>query len=139
MRKLLSLFVCAVMLLAMIPVATLSSGAAEVEGDWMTYRQANDYNEPDPDTGEEPAYRPAPGYHYTDEGFSTKPADYTGTSPFMTVQSKEKHGLKDGLYLKFRIDDFSYKGPDGNSDEWIALSLWDSQKVAPGDTQYVYL
>ena len=136
MRKFLALLVCVVMMLTMIPAVLLPVGAADVEGDWMTYRQANDYNEPDPDTGEEPSYRPAPGYKYTDEGFSTIAADYTGTSPFMTVQSKEKHSLKDGLYLQFRIDDFSYKGPDGNSDEWIALSLWDSQKVAPGNTQY---
>ena len=94
MRKFLALLVCVVMMLTMIPAVLLPVGAADVEGDWMTYRQANDYNEPDPDTGEEPSYRPAPGYKYTDEGFSTIAADYTGTSPFMTVQSKEKHSLK---------------------------------------------
>ncbi len=136
MKKLIALIVCAMMLLSMIPMVALPAGAADIEGDWMTYRQANDYNEPDPDTGEEPSYRPAPGYHYTDEGFSTIAADYTGTSPFMTVQSKEKHSLKDGLYLQFRVDQFSYKGPEGNCDEWIALTLWDSVKVAPGTTTF---
>lgn len=136
MKRFLALIICVVMLISLIPTTIFTVGAAEVEGDWMTYRQATDYNEPDPNTGEEPAYRPAPGYHYTNEGFSTIPADYTGTSPFMTVQSKEKHNLKDGLYLQFRVDQFSYKGPDGNCDEWIALSLWDSQKVAPGNTAF---
>ncbi len=136
MKRFLSLLICAVMLLTMIPVACLSVGAAEVEGDWTTYRQANDYYAPDPDTGEEPPYRPAPGYHYTDEGFSTIPADYTGTSPFMTVQTKDKHSVKDGLYLQFRVDEFSYTGPDKNADEWIAMSLWDSQKLAPPSTSY---
>lgn len=136
MKRIVSLLVCAVMLLSMCSVACVSVGAVEIEGDWTTYRLATDYHEPDPETGEEPAYRPAPGYEYTDEGFSTIPADYTGTSPYMTVQTKEKFDIKEGLYLQFRVDEFSYQGPEGNADEWITVSLWDSQNLAPGNVHY---
>ncbi len=133
MKKILALLVVVSMLL---PLGMIMPSAADVEGDWMTYRQANDYPEIDPETGEEPTYRAAPGYEYTDEGFTTIPADYTNTSPYFNVQTKEKQNIKDGLYLKFRVDDFSYKGPDGKSDEWIALSLWTKENLAPGNTDH---
>ena len=133
MKRILSLLVIVSLLLSL---AVLTPSAVDLDGDWTVYRQANDYPEYDPESEEQPAYIPAPGYEYTGEGFTTIPADYTDTKPYFNVQTKDKYNIKDGLFLKFRIDDFSYAGEDGKADEWIALSLWDSQNLAPGQVGY---
>ena len=132
MKKLLAVL----LLLSMLASMLVITPAAAVEGDWITLRQANDYHEVDPETGEEPPYQAAPGYTYTDEGFTTVPADYTGTCPYFNIRSKDKYDLKDGLYLQIRVDDFSYRGPEGNADEWILFSLWDSENIAPGQSGF---
>jgi len=146
-KRIIALIVCAVMLLSMIPVALLTTGAAEVDGMWTTYRSAGDYDDPDETTeeGEEPPiYKPEAGYTYTDEGFSVVPADYTGTAPFMTVSTTEKQSIKDGIYLQFRVDDYAYDGGTG-ADQWICLTLNTGKvehddtitgKVAPGSTAF---
>lgn len=136
MRRILAVAVIAATLLCLLPASVLPAAAADVEGDWTVSRRANDYKDPDPITGEEHVYCPAPGYEYTREGFTTIPASYKNTTPFFNVQSKEKHSLKDGLYLKFRIDDFSYGGEDNSADHWIALSFWDRLGLGPGGTKY---
>ena len=135
MKKLLATLLLLSMLAAVSVVAVITPAAA-VEGDWITLRQANDYHEVDPETGEEPPYQAAPGYTYTDEGFTTIPADYTGTCPYFNIRSKDKYDIRDGLYIQLRVDDFSYKGPDGNADEWVLFSLWDSENIAPGQSGY---
>ena len=87
-KRILALILCAVMLLTMIPVVVLTTGAADVEGDWTTYRSAGDYDDPEEETeeGEEPSvYKPEAGYEYTSEGFSIIPASYKDTTPFLTV------------------------------------------------------
>ena len=137
-KRILALIICAVMLLTMIPVVVLTTGAADVEGDWTTYRAAGDYDDPDETLaeGEEPpVYKPEAGYEYTNEGFSIIPADYTDTTPFMTVQTKLPQSIKDGVYLQFRIDDYSYDGGTG-ADQWICLNLNTEEKVTPGSTNY---
>ncbi len=133
MKKIFSMLLVIAMLISMAVVVPF---AAEVDGDWITLRQANDYHEVDPETGEEPPYQAAPGYKYTSEGFTTIPADYTGTSPYFNIRSKDKQDIKEGLYLQIRVDDFSYKGPDGTCDEWILFSLWDSENIAPGQNGF---
>lgn len=125
-----------VILSILLSLGIVMPAAVEVSGDWIVYRQANDYPEVDPDSSEQPSYKPAPGYEYTNEGFTTIPADYTGTNPYFNVQTKDKQNIKEGIYLKFRVDDFSYKGKTGNADEWIALSLWDRENLAPGQLDY---
>ncbi len=146
-KRIIALIICAVMLLTMIPVVALTSGAAEVEGMWTTYRSAGDYDDPDETTeeGEDPPiYKPEAGYTYTDEGFTIVPADYTGTAPFMTVSTKEKQSVKEGIYLQFRIDEYAYDGGT-NADQWICLTLNTGKeehdgtftgKVAPGSPAY---
>ena len=125
MKKLVTLLVIMSMLLCMMPVMAIPTAAADIPGDWTTWREANDYNHPvDEVTGEETGYRPAPGYEYTEEGFTTVPADYTGTYPYMNVVTKEKQSVKDGIYLKFRVDEFSYTGESGKADSWLAVTLW---------------
>lgn len=127
MRKILAVLVAAVMVLAMLPVMAVTTSAADVDGDWDTFRNGEEYTP----AHEEEGYKPAPGYRYTDEGFSTVPADYTNTSPYFNVMTKEKQSLKDGFYVEMRVDEYSYTG-----DHWIGFSVWSSQELAPGNTNY---
>ena len=128
MKKLLVMLVILSMIVSM---AVIVPSAADIEGDWTTYRNPLDYFEPDPETGEvTESYRPAAGYEYTSEGLTIKPADYTGTNPFMKVETKDKHNLKDGLYLKFRIDSFSYKGEEGKADQVLRCRGVDGEHKA---------
>ena len=125
MKKLIALVICAVMVLSMIPVVTLTASAA-VEGDWDTSRGPSDVDNEDD-------YTPAPGYHYTSEGFQTISPDYTGITPWMAIRRKDADNLQDGLHLEFRVDEFAYKGETGERDEWISIALWDRQMMAPGN------
>ena len=133
-KRIIAFIICAVMILTMIPVVTLTTSAADVTGDWTTYRSADEY-ETAAEGEEPPIYKPEAGYEYTAEGFTVVPADYKDTTPFLTVQTKEKQSLKDGIYLEFRIDDFSYDGGTG-ADHWICVNLNTEKKVAPGKTAY---
>ncbi len=132
MKKVLALIVALMMIVSMIPVMAITTSAAEVDGDWMTYRSAGGYKEPEP--GEEESYTPAPGYEYTDEGFHMISADYTGCTPFGTIQSREPVSVKDGVYMELRVDQYPYGGEKGTDDHWICFSIWDSEKIAPGNT-----
>ena len=137
-KRIISLLISAIMLLTMLPVVTLTTEAANIEGDWTTYRTASEYDDPDAefDPDAEPSvYKPEAGYTYTDEGFTVVPADYKDTTPFMTVQSKEQQSLKDGIYLQFRIDDYSYNGGTG-ADQWICITLNTKTKVEPGNPEF---
>ena len=141
MKRMIAWMICTVMLLAMIPAGVLIVSAGGGEGDWTTYRSGNSYldpNEPQ-DPWEEPIYEPEAGYEYTDEGFSTIAPSYEGMCPFMTVSTKEKQSIKDGIYLEFRVDNYSYDGGMG-ADEWICLTLSTGYegtgKVVPGSTAY---
>jgi len=128
-RRILLLLLCAALLACMAP-AVLTASAMEVEGDWTTYLFANEYDE-SPDV----IYRPEAGYRYTDEGLSTVSPDFLDYTPAVSVMTKEKQSVKEGIYLQFRVDDFSYGGNDG-ADEWIALTLSTEAKVCPGSTAY---
>ena len=133
-RRIFMWILCAAITLAMAPIFLTVAGADAVgEGMWTTYRFANEY--PNPDVEDEEIYKPEAGYRYTEEGFAVVPADYSATRPSMTVQTKTPQSVKDGVYLQFRIDDFSYDG-GVNADEWITISLTDRAKVATGSTQY---
>ena len=138
MKKRIVCIVAAWLLMGALPAMLPNALAAETEGMWTTYRSANEYDDPDETLaeGEEfPVYRPEAGYEYTSEGFSIIPADYTLTTPFMTVQTKQPRSIKDGVYLQFRIDDYSYDGGVG-ADQWICLSLNTEQKITPGSTEH---
>ena len=141
MKKLIALLVAVIMVVSMIPVMAISTSADNGEqatpatGDWDVYRFANSYPSEDDDEEEDAVYPPTAGYAYTDDGFSVIGADYTDTTPSMTVQTTEKVNLKDGLYLQWRIDDYSYDGGTGE-DQWIAPSFTTEQMVAPGNTNY---
>lgn len=127
MRKILAALVAAVMVISMIPVMAVTTSAADVEGDWDTFRNGEEYTP----AHEEDGYKPAPGYQYTDDGFQTIRPDYTNTSPYFNVLTKEKQSLKDGVYLEMRVDEYSYTG-----DHWLGFSIWSSTELAPGNTNY---
>ena len=127
MRKILAVLVAAVMVLSMVPVMVLSVSAVDLPGDWDTFRNGEEYTE----VHEVEGYKPAPGYHYTDDGFQTIRPDYTDTSPYFNVLTKEKQSVKDGIYLEMRVDEYSYSG-----DHWIGFSVWSSTELAPGNTNY---
>ncbi len=133
-RRFIAMLVAAIMVLSMIPAMSFSVSAADIEGDWDTFRSANSYIPPE--DGSEHTYAPAGGYEYTSEGFSVIGADYSNTTPFNTVQSKEKQNIKEGVYMEFRIDEYDYSGPEGTADNWICITVWDSQKPVPGNTKY---
>ncbi len=56
--------------------------------------------------------------------------------PFYVVGSKETFNMKEGFSMKVRIDEFSYKGEDGQADEWISFIIADNQNVTPGDSTH---
>ena len=130
-KRIVSLLLCTVMVLSMIPAMIISSSAA-VDGLWTTYRFASEYGNPG---GEEVVYRPEAGYEYTSEGFTIVPADYKDTTPSLTIITKEPQPVKEGIYLEFRVDDYSYDGGTGE-DQWICLSLSTEEKVNPGLTNF---
>ena len=135
-KRIFALLMCAAMLLSMIPVVVLSTSAAEIEGDWITYRNAVEYpvegEEVDPDK----VYPPAPGYEYTEEGCVVLQPDWTDITPYFTIQTKDKQSIKDGIYLEFRVDEFSYGGASGAADHWICINLNTEANVCPGSTEY---
>ena len=136
MKKLIALVIAAVMILSMIPVMAISTSAA-VEGMWTTYQGAGSYpavdDEP-PEDGEEVLFPPEAGYEYTADGFTVIEPDWgTTLSPFMTVSTKDKQNIKEGVYLKFRVDSYSYGG-DIAADHWISISL-NTGKVEDGATE----
>ena len=126
MKKLLTLVLCAVMVFAMIPAVTLTASAAG-EGDWTTRRGPDDYDDPDD-------YRPAGGYYYDSEGFHTTSPSFANMAPGYAVVSKETFNMKEGFSMKIRIDDFSYKGENGQADEWISFTIGDNSNLTPGNS-----
>jgi len=128
MKKILAMLVILSMLVSM---AVVVPQAADIPGDWTTYRAASEY----PENSDKPQ-KPEAGYKYTEEGFTVIPADYTDSTPFMTVQSKEPQLVQEGIYMEFRVDDYAYNGPDHNTDSWICISITNKPKVVPGSTAY---
>ena len=131
MKKFLAFCIMLSMLLCTIPAVAVMTHAADVPGDWTTYRAASEY----PENSDKPQ-KPEAGYKYTEEGFTVIPADYTDSTPFMTVQTKEPQPVQDGLYLEFRVDDYSYNGPAHDTDSWICISITNKPKVVPGAPAY---
>lgn len=127
MRKILSFILAAAMLLSVMIIVSVP--AAAVDGEWTTYATPTDYGTNDDGTPKTPVIA---GYEYTSEGFTTVDADWTGRSPFVTVQTKNKVNIEDGVYLKVCVDRYAYEG----NDAWINFNFWDSQNIKPGSAGY---
>ncbi len=135
MKKLFAVLLTLSMLWVAASLMTFTTQAADVPGDWTTYRAAAEYPAPDEDTTGK-VYKPEAGYKYTEEGFTVIPADYTDSTPFMTVQTKEPQPIQNGVYMEFRVDDYCYNGPEHNIDSWICISITNKPKVTPGAPAY---
>lgn len=132
MKKALSILMILLMIISTMPVMAIHSSAAEVMGDWTTYRASDGYNPPP--EGEDPSYTPAPGYEYTDDGFHMISPDYTNCPTYGTAQTKDPVDLDDGVYMEVRVDNFTYGGEDGKADNWVSFSIWNQQSLAQGHT-----
>ena len=135
MKKLFAVLLMLSMLLASASLMTFTTQAVDIPGDWTTYRAAAEYPAPGEDTTGK-VYKPEAGYEYTEEGFTVIPADYTDSTPFMTVQTKEPQPIQEGVYMEFRVDDYCYNGPEHNIDSWICISITNQPKVTPGAPAY---
>ena len=132
-KRIVALLIAAIMVLSLIPVMTISTSAA-AEGDWITYQSANNY--PDLTGDDDPDFiaPPESGYEYTSDGFTVIQPDWTDVNPWVTVSTKETVNVKDGLYLEFRVDDYSYgwNAAGDNNDHWISVSLNTGAEEADG-------
>ena len=131
--KFLTVLISMVMLLSAASGLLLNVGAVDVAGDFTVYRTPGSYI-PNAD-GSEKVVAPCPGYEYTDDGFSILAPSWKDCTPFYTIQTVEKKSLQDGVYMQFRVDDYSYAGDNG-ADHWLAFSIWNSQNLNPGSTKY---
>ena len=122
MKKILSALLVAAMLVTTLVVATVSVSA--VDGDWSVYAIKSQYLD------DYAGYMSdIPGYKYTDEGLKMIPAPWKDSNPYATFQTTDKVNLlNDGVYLKVRVDQFTYTA----SDTWFGFSLWDDQNVQLG-------
>ena len=123
MKKFLSFILAAAMLLSVMIIVSVP--AAAVDGEWTTYTRPSDYGTNEDGTPKTPVVA---GYKYTEEGFTTVDADWTERAPFVTVQTKNKVNIEDGIYLKVCVDRYAYVGKDA----WINFHFWDSQNIEPG-------
>ena len=111
MKKILSTLLVAAMLLSLVIVATVPAAAAD--GMWAAYSYLDNYSLPEEEQVS------IPGYEYTDDGVRMIPADWTGQTPYGTLQTKEPWNLQDGFYLEVRIDEYDYDA----GDRWFSLSI----------------
>ncbi|MBQ7379190.1 MAG: hypothetical protein IJW70_05865 [Clostridia bacterium] len=136
MKRFLSVLLASLMVLSLVVVMVVPTSAA-MEGDWVTSRSANDYED-------EASFCPAPGYHYDAElGFVMDPPEYAAdNTPFVQAHTKEALNLKadnDGkgnsVSLKLTVLEYAYDGGE-MKDQWISFVL-NSQPVAtPGSVDY---
>ena len=130
MKKLLAILLTAAMLLSLVIVATVSVAAEdENDGMWTTMVNASQY---DADYFDDE--RSIPGYEYSERGFEMVPGDWSTSTPFATIQSKEKVNIKQGVYMEVRIDEFSYDA----GDKWFNFNIWDSVGIEPGNIDMKY-
>ncbi len=122
MKKILSALLAAAMLITVICVVTLPVSAAK--GDWSVYAGKTQYLEDYTGTMADIA-----GYKYdSQEGLVVVPAPWESSTPYVTVQTTDPVNIKEGVYMKVRIDDFTYDA----TDKWFGFSIWDSQNVQLG-------
>lgn len=128
MRKILSIILASLMILSTFAMISVSAdeAASGTEGNWEVHLDA--FEEAKKENGEE-VFQPLPGYHYTDDGFEVKPAEYNNVQAKYTVISKTKYSSKN-FSIKIRLDDYSAEG-----DSWISFSFWSEKHgLAQGST-----
>ena len=134
MKKTISIMMMVAMLLCTASVLLQPAGAV-VEGDWVTTRRANDYDD------EQNYSTPAAGYEYTPDGFQTISPDYTNSTVYQQVHTRQAIDLKgnnDGqghaIALTFTVLDYPYGG-ETDEDQWIAITLNSQEKANQGSVE----
>ena len=123
MKKILSMVLVATMLLSVLFVLAAVPAAA-VDGNWNTYGLASESGEDY--AGEK---KSVPGYEYIPgEGFHMLSADWSTSTPFSQLSTKNKVDLKAGVYMQVRVDEFSYDA----SDKWFNLFIWSTPHIDEG-------
>ncbi len=137
MKKFMSMLLACAIILSVATMLAIPASAI-VEGDWVTSRAADDYQDPE-------SYRPACGYKYeVDKGLLTVSADYTNNTPYTHIHTKKAYSLKEAnadgngnaVSLQFTVLDFAYGGELNNKDHWVSFSLHSKEIFAPGQTGY---
>jgi hypothetical protein len=116
--RLLAILLCIMLAATLLPAVLPVSATGE--GEWTVYQSADSY----PAYDDEPnsVYPPVAGYEYTNDGFTVIQPDWTDLMPFVTVTTKDPVNLKEGFFVKFRVDEYSYDGGK-NADQWICLTV----------------
>ncbi len=134
MKKLMTMLLVLAMVISTATVLATTVSAAElVEGDFITTRSADGYQDED-------SYTPAAGYKYTTDGFQVISPDFTNTAPYVQVNTRIPYNLKESnadgngnaISVKFTVTEYAY----GDCDHWIAITLNSEDKVAQGNTNY---
>ena len=137
MKRFLSILLASLMVLTMAVVLVVPTSAA-LEGDWVTSRSGNDYED-------EGSYCPAPGYHYDPAlGFVMDPPEYAKeTTPFVQAHTKNVVNLKadnDGqgnsVNLEVTVLEYAYDGEEGGKDQWVCFTLNSQPISCPGNVNY---
>ena len=138
MKKLMSVLLALVMVLSVSAMLATTASAEVLEGDWVTSRAGDAYDEGVSD------YTPAAGYHYTTEGFETISPDFTNCNPYVQAHTKKAYNLKDtnadgnghALSVTFTVKEFAYYGDVPGRDEWIAITLNSEPNATQGNPAY---
>ena len=121
MKKFLSLLLVTAMLVATAVAAVVVVSA--IDGDWSVYAPKSQYLD-----GYADIMRDVPGYEYTDEGLKMIPATWKDSNPYATFQTTDPIDIREGVYLKVRVDQFSYDADNG----WFGVRIWDQENVELG-------
>ncbi len=115
MKKFLSLILALTMIVTCFAVFTITTSAAQ--GDWEVYGDVGDHDEDTPELGK----GSIPGKTYTDNGLELDVPEglWQDFTPWAKFETREAVDLKQGFYLKVRVDDFSYDA----GDLWHAFSI----------------
>ena len=127
MKKILSMMLVAAMLIsALCALAVVPASAAD--GAWDTFASASDYLDINADSR-----LSIPGYEYTEEGLHVIPGDWSTSTVFGTVSTKDMIDLKDGVYMEVRVDDFTLE-----NDKWLMFHLWSEQTIVAASNSEDY-
>ena len=116
MKKFISFVLAATMCLSLTLGLAVGTSAA-VPGEWNVFTAKGQYKDPD-----NPEMKSIPGYEYTEEGLHMIPADWSTSSPWGILQTKEQVDLRQGVYMEVRVDDFTYEG-----DKWFGFNIWEEK------------
>jgi len=137
MKRLTTMMLAVILVLATMTALAVPT-AAITEGDWVTSRAADAYEEGKTD------YTPASGYQYTVKGFQTIAPDFTNCNPYVQAHTKQAYSLKapnaDGngnaISVKFTVTEYAYNDDNPAIDQWISITLNSQPIVAQGHTTY---